>query len=356
MKILFFIPSLQTGGAERVVSILASNFAEIQGITVIICILNNKNRAFSLHEDIQVIAIGHMQKNKYLDRFLSLFRLRRLIKDSKPDIIQSFITESNIICLISSLGLNSNIYISDRSNPLKKLNPLTEFLRNIIYNKAQGIISQTILAKKSLENKGISTDIAVIPNPVKIPVLNENFSKEKIIINVGRLIPEKGQMQLLKAFENIGKKNEWKLIILGEGPLQEELSSYIKQRKLQNVHLLGNVKNIESYYIKSSIFAFSSLSEGYPNAIAEAMSFGLPVLSYDCIAGPSELIKDGQNGFLTKVGDINDFSQKLSFLIDNPEIRNQLGNQARKDIMKNSEFEISKNWYDFITKKSYQNQ
>ena len=114
------------------------------------------------------------------------------------------------------------------------------------------------------------------------------------------------------------------------------------------VILAGNQAEVKSYYLKSKIFAFTSNSEGFPNVIGEAQSAGLPVISFDCVAGPSEMIKDGNNGFLIPLFDYDMFKLKLKLLMDDSSLRERFGKKGKEAIKKYSVNVIGEQYYKFI--------
>jgi GalNAc-alpha-(1->4)-GalNAc-alpha-(1->3)-diNAcBac-PP-undecaprenol alpha-1,4-N-acetyl-D-galactosaminyltransferase len=146
---------------------------------------------------------------------------------------------------------------------------------------------------------------------------------------------------------------DWKLVIVGGDAKKQKLSNEL--RKLINqlgaeeqVFLEGEQKNIESYYHKSTIFAFTSSSEGFPNVIGEALSAGLPVISYDCVAGPSDMIEEGQNGFLVPLHDTTQFKKKLLLLMENENLRTQMSKIAKNSINNFSTASIAEEYYEFM--------
>jgi glycosyltransferase involved in cell wall biosynthesis len=116
------------------------------------------------------------------------------------------------------------------------------------------------------------------------------------------------------------------------------------------VELAGKQYNVEAYYLKSKIFAFTSSSEGFPNVIGEAMSAGLPVIAFDCIAGPAELIQDSENGFLVPLFDYDLFREKLELLMDNEHLREKFGGAAARSINRFSVDSIGHKFYSFLLK------
>jgi len=258
----------------------------------------------------------------------------------------------NNFVLMATFGLRFPVYISDRSQPNKSLGKLHDWLRVVLYKKAQGIILQTQKAKEIYQEKFSTINIDVIGNPIREIENTQGYKQENKILMVGRLIESKHQDRLIKIFSQLKKPN-WKLIIVGYDHLNQNNSINLKKLITKfnledNVVLAGKQSNVERYYLTSKIFAFTSSSEGFPNVIGEAMAAGLPVVSYDCIAGPSEMISDMKNGFLVPLFDDDTFAMKLNKLMEDEDLRKLMGTNAKKDIKKFDRNIISKEFLEFI--------
>ena len=135
---------------------------------------------------------------------------------------------------------------------------------------------------------------------------------------------------MIRAFSHLGNK-DWKLTIIGEGSERNNLEKLIYDLKLEDyISMPGRTKAIEKWYQKSSIFVLSSRNEGFGNVLCEAMAYGCACVSFDCIAGPNEIITDKIDGYLVRNGDINALSEKMDFLINTPEERRGIGKEAMK--------------------------
>lgn len=332
MRISLIIPTLTSGGAERVMSHLANEFVE-NGHHVDLILLAKAKRFYQVSTEVNVIEMGFENKGpiqKLWSEISVFLKLRKYFSRERPEIALSFMEKYNLLTILASRFTSTKVFVSDRSNPQKKQPFFIELGRQSLYRLADGIVSQTMLSKEILFLKTKQPNIKVIPNPVKEIVNVGGIKKENVILNIGRLIPEKGQKYLVEAFSLI-KRNDWKLVILGEGNLRLELEGLIRKLGLdQHVILKGSVTDVDRWLSKSSIFAFSSVSEGYPNALLEAMSAGLPCVSFDCTAGPNELIIHGKNGFLVEPMDVVAMSKYLNILMYDEELRNSLGKNATK--------------------------
>jgi len=330
MKIFLICSSLIHGGAERVISELANEFA-LNKHEVHMVILAVSEDFYFLHPEIKIHRLGFKNNGAFKKQIAELktfFKLRKLLKTEKPDASLSFGTKYNILTILASRFLKLKVFVSDRSNPKKKIASHIDLLRRLTYRFATGIIAQTSLAKEIQERTTKNKNIKVIPNPVKEVKRYPEIKRDNIILNVGRLVPEKGQKYLLEAFSKIDDP-EWRLVILGDGPLRENLERQAKELNIEEkLYMPGAVSNVDEWLAKASIFAFPSISEGFPNALVEAMAAGLPCVSFDCDAGPRDIIVDGENGFLVPLYNQTQFIQKLKFLINNKELRIVMGDKA----------------------------
>ena len=326
MKIALVIPTFLSGGMERVMSELA-NYWSNEDIHVDLIFLVQHKPFYLINEKINTVSMPSFsyKKNavsKLLYKIKLLFYLRKKYKSLKPDVILSFGEGYNLFVILSILGTNKKIYVSNRSNPFKKLPLVLKIFEKILYPIANGIFVQTSVAKTVMYGKVKHKNIIVIPNPIKV-IPKIKTEKKNIILNVGRLVPEKDQANLIRIFYEIDQKN-WELHIIGDGPLKNKLAKQIREYGINDkVKLLGSQKDLSSFFSQSKIFAFSSISEGYPNALCEAMAFPLPSISFDCDAGPGDIIKNEINGFLVEKNNNREYKDKLLQLIKTQELRDR---------------------------------
>ena len=340
--VCFVIHSLQAGGMERVMSELVNYFAAKKEYTIHLVLYGIKRDIFYTVSD-QVII--HKPKFEFdsSKRFLCTVRtmlfLRKEIKKINPISVLSFGERWNNLVLLSLYRTNIPVYVSDRSQPDKSIGTMDELLRKFLYPKAKGIIVQTNKALEIFKTYYTHSNFKVIGNPIRQINSNETIetTKENIILMVGRYIESKQQDVLIEIFAKLNAP-KWKLVLLGYDHLKQENQAKWESlaKKLgifDRVIFTGKQDNVEHYYLTSKIFAFTSFSEGFPNVIGEAMSAGLPIVAFDCIAGPSDLIVEGENGFLIPINNQEIFIQKLQFLIDNPEQIDYFGNNSKRNII-----------------------
>jgi GalNAc-alpha-(1->4)-GalNAc-alpha-(1->3)-diNAcBac-PP-undecaprenol alpha-1,4-N-acetyl-D-galactosaminyltransferase len=193
----------------------------------------------------------------------------------------------------------------------------------------------------------------VIGNPIRrIEGKGIAYHQEKRVLMVGRLIQSKHQDLLIKMFSRVCPP-DWTLMIVGYDHLKQQHMGRLKELSKnlgveKQVVFTGKSDEIEALYLSSSIFAFTSSSEGFPNVIGEAMSAGLPVVAFDCVAGPSEMIEEGVTGFLAPLFDEPAFETKLERLMQNEGLRKEMGARGKEKIQDFSQEKIAEEFYQFI--------
>lgn len=337
-KIGFVIGSLSSGGAERVISALSNELIDKYEIVIITFV--KASPFYKLNDNIKVISCKEaITTPKSIFESLRLnYQLikgvSKLIKSEKINIIIGFITSANIVTVIAAKLNNIPSIISERNNPMIEYVPkFWLMLRSLIYPKTDKLVLQTEGVKKFYGNRIKPKKVVILPNPISADLLalkDDSIKKENIILTVGRLDKNKCHELIIKAFKNI-KVNDWKLLIAGTGPEENYLKTLIKTNDLQDsVEVLGKVKNIHTYYNKAGVFVFASRTEGFPNAVLEAMCFGIPTISTDCNFGPSEIIKDGKNGYLIPIENQAMMEKRLNTLINDVELRIKFSKNAKQ--------------------------
>jgi glycosyltransferase involved in cell wall biosynthesis len=315
---------------ERVMSELAVCFAQRSNeIEVHLIVLGRSEKFFFIPEQVKVYEPEFVfnTKKRFLYTCKTIFFLRQTVKKINPEVLLSFGEIYNSFTILATLFLKTRIFVSDRSKPDKKWGRLNEYLRRLLYPRAAGIIAQTAFSKKFLSTEINHKNIRIIPNPVK-PFPISNHQKQNIILAVGRLITTKKIVILLEIFSKT-KRAEWELWIVGDGPLRQSLEKKASELGISSaVKFWGNQRDINQFYAKAKIFAFTSISEGFPNALLEALAAGLPSLSFDCVAGPSDLIENDINGYLIPEMNIEQYQFYLERLMYDDSLRDRLSLNA----------------------------
>ncbi len=342
MRITLVIHSLYSGGAERVMSTMANHWAE-KGWDITLMTFSSENAPFYPIDS--AITYQPLKINQDSFTFVELLRntwnrltvLRSAIDQSKPDVVISFMTTTNILVLLATRGLKFPVIVADRNNSAAS-NPgkCWKLLHWWVYRFADRIIVQTQRATEYFP-RSMQSRISQIPNPVMIPPLSPVGSETKLltlpprsIVAVGRLNSQKGFDLLLSAFATLKDKfPEWTLTILGEGDLRSELTAQCEALDIRDrVNLPGRVKNVYAFLKSADIFVMSSRFEGFPNTLCEAMASGLAVISTDCPQGPREIIRDGLDGILVPNENIPTLAAAMELLMSDEHKRQHLATYA----------------------------
>ncbi len=353
-KIIFLIPTLNIGGGERVASEVSLNLPNYIKITFVLF----KNEIFYPYKGNLIclnlpISINFLLRIYYF--FIGIFRFKKIVKKEKPDYIISFSKQADIINVLSNKK-------SDKKAILRVDNFMSEVCKGFegriykifirfLFNKSFQIISVSQAAVDDLvKNFGIKKEkFKVIYNPLNVKKIQQimiepledkykEIFENPVVINIGRLARQKSQKRLIKAFKDV--KNEIKnvkLVILGQGCLEQELRQLIKDLNLEkDVYLLTWQENPFKFLAKSKVFVLSSLYEGFGNVIVEAMACSLPIISMDCKAGPREILAPDT--------DINDQAEDIEYAeygILTPPLNEQKLSQAMIEILTNKELSDS---------------
>ena len=354
MNVAFITPSLGFGGRERVLSKLI-NYCHDKGDAVHV-IMYAKERAVSFPIDKEVIMHEpnfSFGKNELLYAIKSLLYIRKTVKENHIDTIVSFEEKWNRFALLAVVGLKLRRVISNRNGPYRSYGFVDSKLAKWLYPQADVLIAQTKIAKEVYEKRYRLKKCVVIGNPIdQIDVNVDDNDRENIVVCVARLMKSKNHDRLINIFSKT--KNEgWKLVLVGGAFGKEDLSIKLKKQVIElgledKVILAGASNNVNSFLLKSKIFAFTSDHEGFPNSIGEAMAAGLPVVSYDCIAGPSDMIDDGINGYLVPVFDDDLFVKRLDYLMTHEGERREMGKAAKEKIKQFDTEQICSKFYNII--------
>ncbi|MEG3934344.1 glycosyltransferase family 4 protein [Microcoleus sp. T3_B1] len=342
MRCTLIIYSLTSGGAERVISNMANYWAAKGWEINLLTFDDDKKKPFyDLDSQISHIPldIAGQSPNPIIGIWNNLTRiqpLRTAIIRSKPNVVISFMNQTNEIVLLATRWLNVPVVVSERNDPASQTTgKIWVKLRQWTYPFANRIVVQTKRAGDYFSSK-LQERICVIPNPVLLPPdekkISDKLLSDRSLIGIGRLEHQKGFDLLLEAMAKLKDGYpEWTLTILGEGELRPQLESLRNELGLgDRVHLLGRVTNPHEFLKQGDIFIMSSRFEGFPNALCEAMACGLPVISTDCPNGPREIIRDGVDGILVPNEDVSALAAAMERLMSDEKERQRLGDRAKE--------------------------
>ena len=312
MKILFLTSSMQGGGAERVASLLSNAWvAQGHKVTLMPTFSGRGGCSYALHPSVEIDYLAD-HVNGARGKLRRLWALRRLIRQTRPDVVVSFLTDVNVAALLAASGSGVPVVVSERTYPpLLWPQPrlLVKILRRLTYRRAAVVVSQTGDTKAWIAGECRGANNVVIPNPLTYPVPSADpvvtpqsilADGRRCLVAVGRLDEGKRFHLLIDAFARLAPQHpDWDLAILGEGAERATLAAKIAAAGLgARVHMPGFVGNPGDWYQRASIYVMTSAYEGFPNTLLEAMAHGLPAVAFDIKTGPREIMQDGHAGVL----------------------------------------------------------
>lgn len=325
---LITIPTLAAGGMERVAINTAKQILN-EGNEVTFFLLCSNEVYYDIPQGANVI-YGKKDINNKLGMAKSLLKLRSTYKKIKPFCVLSFSSKHSSYVILALSFFKPNIFVLHRSNPHTIYGKVNNWLNEHLFPNASALIVQTKTAKEYFCKKYNTENVFIYPNPVRDVIEYIPQMAEDIIVTVGRLSKEKGINDLIEIFAYIGNK-DWKLLIVGDGPERNNLEELARKFNIQEqVEFIGFTKNVDNYLKRAKIFAFASKTEGFPNALLEAMCTGVPCISYDCPTGPADIIINTKNGYLIELNNKTEYQKHLQLLMENEDIRERFSTEAKK--------------------------
>jgi glycosyltransferase involved in cell wall biosynthesis len=333
-KLAIFLTYLRGGGVERVIINLARGFVE-QGLSVDLVLVREEGSFMSLlPPEVRVV---NLEGKRLIS---SLPALVRYLQQSKPVALLSAMQDINIVALWSRrlAGVSTRVVVSVHNTVSQESQNSTQWKRRFapqlarwFYPWADAIVTVSQGSANDLVRLGLSSErIRVIYNPVVTPELFEKAREPlahpwfepdlpPVVLGVGRLEKQKDFPTLIRAFAQVQQQRPARLMILGEGKERPYLEALVQELGLgENVALPGFVANPFAYMARAAVFVLSSLFEGLPTVLIEALAVGTRVVSTDCESGPAEILSNGQYGKLVPVGDINAMAEAILRSLEEP--------------------------------------
>lgn len=313
-KCLLLIPRMGNGGAERVLATIANNLSREHEVRIVT--MTDGESFYPLDARVAITGLGQSinRKNKLAKLWTTatggvkaFFALRRTVKEWKPDVTLSFLQSCNAMAiLVRMLGTKTGrLVVSERCDPAER-NWLNRFFERHFYRKADVVVCQSQAVTLFFPEKH-RANTTVIPNPIAadaIPPRHEG-KRRHTVVGVGRLAAQKNFSMLIRAFSRLPEQfSDYTLEIYGGGPLENALAEQIAELGLsERARLMGVKKGVMHYIADAALYVMSSDYEGFPNALAESMASGIPVISTDFSTGVARDLVKEENGIVIPIGD-----------------------------------------------------
>lgn len=369
-KIVYCTPSLYiAGGVERVLTMKANYFAEELGydITIILTDGKGKRNFYPLSDKVKVVNLDidfdELWSYSFAGQILPYLKKQRVFKKKltaelmriRPDITVSLLRrEINFITKvkdgsrkIGELHVNRKKYryYEDNNTNFIKETFAKFWMKNLI-GHLRKLDKFVVLTEEDKQAWPEIEHVIAIPDPMTFFPEKSSPLTEKRVIAVGRYEYQKGFDLLLEAWAKVEKQcPDWRLDVFGSGERQG-YDALIDKFGIDRArcHLNGATNNIQSEYMSSSVFAFSSRYEGFGMVLVEAMACGVPVVSFDCPCGPKDIVRDGEDGVLVETGNTSEFAKALSTIIGDTDLREKMAVNARHNVQRFKMDEIAKQW------------
>lgn len=360
-KIMFAIGSLARGGAEKVISILASQCAK-NGLDVALVLLNTTERAYKVSDKVKIYQA--QADGKRLKELVCIKQARDFVKEFNPDVIVPFLPLTTLCFYLVNIGIGKKMIVSERADPYAKLKGYSLGIKHKIvhilmrtmkmlclgdYMVFQTPDAQAYYGKKAYK-KGI-----VIPNPLDTSSLPMRFEggREKKIIAAGRFSEEKNFPMLLRAFARFRKEYpEYTLELYGEGGLRSQFETFCKEHNIENYVLMpGFVNDLANRMVNATMYISTSNHEGISNSMLEALGMGVPTIVTDCpVGGAKMFVKTDENGILIEMNDEEALYNAMVKIASDKEYSEKISQNAIKIREELSAEKITEKWIEVFEK------
>lgn len=357
-KLIFVTGSLDAGGAERVISILASGCAEL-GADVTLVVLREQSITYSVSDKVNLIQIKSRGK---LAAFQRIKQLHTILKRSPADYVIPFIQVVSLYTLIANIGVGKKVIMSERNDPNVGLFRKELSLKNKIgyffmitlglHKLAHWTVFQTPDAQAWYSRK-VQARSCIIPNPLDTTMLPAKFEgeREHIIVAAGRLVEQKNFALLIKGFKRFHETHpDYQLMIYGEGEQQQELITLARVLGVENaVFMPGFSGKLHEEIYRAGMYISTSNFEGISNSMLEALGMGIPSIVTDCpIGGARMYVKNGKNGILIPMNDEEALVDAMCKIADDHTFARRISDEAVKIKDELNARTICKQWLNLV--------
>lgn len=320
--VALFLPSLSAGGAERVFLLLAESFVKSGRRCDIVVAAGGGVWERQVPDGVRLVSLGGRKP------LFSVLRLIGYLRRERPAVLMSSIFPANIASLMACAVTSTPCVVREANrtaDDIRTANALGTLANRVamrlLYHRSDAVIALTPGLAAHLCDLGRVPPriVSVIPNPATptdLPQIPPD-AREPLVLGCGRLVPQKGFSSLLTAFAFLVQEHDARLVILGEGPLGPELKRQAESLGIcSRVEFAGHASNVGEWMNRARVFAMSSLWEGFPNVLLEALSAGCRVVATDCSDAVGELLDGGHYGTIVPIGDSRAMASGLAMALE----------------------------------------
>lgn len=350
------ISDLCSGGAQKVASLIANKWIE-KGIAVTVVTMKPpESDFFSLSQQVNRVVIGGIEQSSGLLSAISgnisrLKKIRQAIVEANHKHIISFVTSTNILTILATLRLDVKVIISERNHPAKQSHGrMWDYLRIKLYRYASVVTANSHQALEAMRAYVPESKLAYVPNPIEISTIQQNATREKSVLHVGKLIAQKAHDVLLKAWAQVVKDYpDWRLDLVGDGPLLDEMKALSVELGIEeSTRWHGWCNDVERFYQSSSIFVLPSRFEGTPNALMEAMNYKMPCIVSDQTGGGLDFVEQDVSGVIVPADQPKELADAIKRLIGDESLQQKLKTAARERMQQCELDEVLHQWEQVV--------
>jgi glycosyltransferase involved in cell wall biosynthesis len=339
LRIALFITSMWGGGAERVAATLVRLWSDAGHDVVVVTALARSPADYELPGNVRRIALDLSRRSRTGTVTSGAWRVigwarqfRRVLHRERPDLVVSFLVETNVPALLASVGVRVPVIVSERVHP-SAVNIRWRLARPFIYRLAAALVVPSDEMRSWAQRLVGGRRAWVVQNPIGIESLKQARRSDRSrrrVVAMGRVVPQKGFDLLLDAFGRCANAQPaWDLVVYGDGFDRRELQALALRMGLgDRVTFAGHADDAAAAFVEGDLFVLSSRWEAFPNVLAEAMACALPAIAFDCRFGPRSIIRPGVDGVLVRDGDVDALAEAMLALMNDDGMRRRFAERA----------------------------
>lgn len=347
MKVCFLVTDItRKGGVEHMAAITASKLSEFYDVYLVSLINSNTESFFNIDDKVKQTCLS--DNTKILN---NAKKLHKFIKKNSIDILVNVDTGIAPVGILAAFATKAKTITWEHSNFYNNWGSSKfPLIRKFAARCSNAFVVLTNRDKENYRNNiKKCAPLYVIPNPIEKVDVKYNVNS-KTILSIGHLLPLKQFDIAVKVAAIVLEKHpDWQWVICGEGPQRQKIEELIYDLNLKDkVILKGSVSDLDKQYSSAAIYVMTSKIEGLPMVLLESKAYRLPIVSFDIMTGPSDIVTDGFNGYLIESDNTEQMAEIINLLIENSDMRIQFSNNSQFDIDRFDATQILQSWEDLI--------